>query len=96
MGAERLEIDLPMWNLIKFQVTDVWIQVGAIDLFHPSTKRAKALYSSDALYSESRSLAIIHESFDPASKVPRKKSLPYPSVRVTYLLFWTIRVPLGR
>jgi hypothetical protein len=58
MGAERLEIDLHMWNLIKLQVTDVWIQVGEIDLFHPSTKRAKALYSSAALYSESHNLAV--------------------------------------
>ena len=59
MGPERLEIDLHMWTLIRFQVTDVWIEVGEIDLFHPSTKRAKALYNSDALYSESHSLAVI-------------------------------------
>jgi hypothetical protein len=59
MEPERLEIDLNMWTLIRLQVTDVWIEVGEIDMSHPSTKRAKALYNSAALYSESHSPVVI-------------------------------------
>jgi len=43
MEAERLEIDPQMWNAIKFQVTDVWIQLGAIPAPPPSTKRVTVI-----------------------------------------------------
>jgi Variant SH3 domain len=74
MEAERLEIDPQMWNAIKLQVTDVWIQIGEVDPSHPSTKRVKAISTCELCrLTQGDSLITISDASSDATHISFKK-----------------------